>query len=501
MKRKILVVDDDSAIVEVLEMRLATMGFDVTATADPQAAVTAVEGGRFDVALLDLRMEPTDGIALMEAVHARQPRLPVLIMTAHGTIETAVTAVQRGAFDYLTKPFLRDELRAKIVRALASRRWARDRERLLAVGQTLASSGIMARVLDAVAQGAVETTEAERCVVFQQDRGRLVPMASAGSPPPSWAALESAAAAAMAKGLPVTFPGTDSAAIVAAPLVVQRGPAGAVVIETASGIEPTDDDLELLALFSSQAAVAVRNTHELERLRSGALAALGRMATEVAHELKNPLAGLRLYARHLEARLGKNGDADGAGLAQKITATVDHLATVVQEITAFGRPPELHRVATDVHALLDECLAFAQAKCETPGIEVLRVYDPSCPYALLDVRELRKAFLNLVLNGIEALAAGGRVTVTTAYAPDIRMMTVTIEDTGAGMSEETLSRMFDLFFTTKPQGTGLGMALARSVIDLHAGELTINSTVGKGTRVTVRLPVDAAPTPANGAQA
>ena len=501
MKRKILVVDDDTAIVEVLEMRLATMGFDVTATVDPQAAVTAVEGARFDVALLDLRMEPTDGIALMEAVHARQPRLPVLIMTAHGTIETAVTAVQRGAFDYLTKPFLRDELRAKIVRALASRRWARDRERLLAVGQTLASSGIMARVLDAVAQGAVETTEAERCVVFQQDRGRLVPMASAGSPPPSWAALEEAATAAMAKGLPVTFPGSDSAAIVAAPLVVQRGPAGAVVIETAPGIEPTDDDLDLLALFSSQAAVAVRNTHELERLRSGALAALGRMATEVAHELKNPLAGLRLYARHLEARLGKNGDADGAGLAQKITATVDHLATVVQEITAFGRPPELHRVATDVHALLDECLAFAQAKCETPGVEVLRDYDPACPYALLDVRELRKAFLNLVLNGMEALAAGGRMTVTTAYAADTRTMTVTIEDTGAGMSEETLSRMFDLFFTTKPQGTGLGMALARSVIDLHAGELTINSTVGKGTRVTVRLPVEPAPAPPDGAQA
>src|ERR671936_710263 len=149
MKRKILVVDDDAAIVEVL--------------------------------------------------HTRQPRLPVLIMTAHGTIETAVDAVQRGAFDYLTKPFLRDELRAKIGRALAVRRWARDRERLLAVGQTLASSGIMARVLDAVAQGAVETTEADRCVVFQQEHGRLMPMASAGSPPPSWSALEGAALAAMDK--------------------------------------------------------------------------------------------------------------------------------------------------------------------------------------------------------------------------------------------------------------------------------------------------------------
>ena len=488
MKRKILVVDDDAAIVEVLEMRLTAMGYDVTATADPVVALLAVESTRFDLALVDLRMEPTDGIKLMEGVHTRQPRLPVLIMTAHGTIETAVDAVQRGAFDYLTKPFLRDELRAKIARALASRRWARDRERLLTVGQTLASSGVMARVLDAVAQGAVETTEADRCVVFQTEHGKLVPMANAGTPAPSWPALEQAAVAAMTKGIPVTFPG-ETGCIVAAPLVVQKGPAGALVIETSRGVEPTEDDLELLALFSSQAASAVRTTHELERLRTGALAALGRMATEVAHELKNPLAGLRLYARHLEQRLTKNGDGDGAGLAQKMTSTVDHLAAVVQEITAFGRPPELHRVPTLLHALLDECVDFAQAKCETPGIEVVRTYDAACPHAMLDARELRKAFLNLLVNGLESLREGGKLTVSTAYAADTRAATIVVEDTGHGMSEETLSRIFDLFFTTKPQGSGLGMALARSVIDLHGGELTVHSALGKGTKVTIRLPL------------
>jgi signal transduction histidine kinase len=491
MTRRVLVVDDDAAILEVLEMRLGAMGLVVSATSDPLAAVSAVESTRFDLALLDLRMEPMDGIRLMEALRERQPRLPVLIMTAHGTIETAVDAVQRGAFDYLTKPFVRDELRAKIGRALATRRWARDRERLLTVGQTLASSGIMERVLDAVAQAAVETTEAERCVVFQLQQGRLLPMASAGSPPPSWPALESAAVAAMDKGMPITVPGGEGSAIVAAPLVVQRGPAGALVIETAARVEQTDDDLELLALFSSQASVAIRNTHELERLRSGALAALGRMATQVAHELKNPLAGLRLYARHLEQRLTKNGDDDGAGLAQKITSTVDHLASVVAEITAFGRPPELHRVPTALHPLLDECLAFAQARCETENLEVFRVYDPACPEAMLDARELRKAFLNLVLNGLEALEPGGRLTVTTAWAPEPRTITVVIEDTGCGMSEETVSRMFDLFFTTKPQGTGLGMAVIRSVIDLHGGALDLRSSPGQGTRVTVRLPAEA----------
>jgi signal transduction histidine kinase len=483
-----LVVDDDAAILEVLEMRLTAMGFAVTATSDPDKAIAATQQGRFDLALIDLRMEPMDGIRLMEQLHACQPRLPVLIMTAHGTIETAVEAVQRGAFDYLTKPFVRDELRAKIGRALSTRRWARDRERLLFVGETLASSGVMQRVLDAVAQAAAETIDAERCVVFQLTSGRLVPMASVGPPPTSWSALEAAASLAMDKGVPTTVP-TNAQVLVAVPLVAQRGPAGALVIEAPARVEPTDDDLELLALFSAQAAVAIRNTHELGRLRSGALAALGRMAAEVAHELKNPLAGLRLYARHLEQRLDAGGDTDSAGLAHKISSTVDHLAAVVSEITAFGRPPELHRVRTALPALLDECLMFARARCTTEDVEVERVYDPACPEIRVDPRELRKALLNLLLNGLEALAPGGRLTVRTTYDAGEGTMTLVIEDTGAGMSEEVLARAFDLFFTTKPEGTGLGMAITRSVVDLHGGTLEIESSPGVGTRVRVRLPV------------
>jgi signal transduction histidine kinase len=286
--------------------------------------------------------------------------------------------------------------------------------------------------------------------------------------------------------------------MVAAPLVVQRGPAGALVIETPARVEPSDDDLELLALFSAQAAVAIRNTHELQRLRSGALAALGRMATQVAHELKNPLAGLRLYARHLEHRLERTGDVEGSEIARKISAAVDHLAGVVSEITAFGRQPELQRAPTSIHALLDECLMFARARRNDETLEVECDYDQAVPDMVLDVREMRKALLNLILNGLEALEAGGRLTVRTQYRPEARTLTVAIEDTGGGMTEETVSRMFDLFFTTKPEGTGLGMAIARSVIDLHGGELSVVSTPGKGTRVVVRLPVDGRPAAADG---
>ena len=490
MKRHVLIVDDDAAILEVLEMRLTAMGFEVEATPDARGAVQHVAARRFDLALLDLRMDPMDGIALMEQLHARQPRLPVLIMTAHGTIETAVEAVQRGAFDYLTKPFVKDELRAKIARALASRRWARDRERLLGVGETLASAGRMGRVLESVAQAAVETTEAERCIVFQNVDGHLVAAATAGASDSSTSALEDAATHAMEKNAPAIRPGHEGRVIVAAPLVVERGPAGALVIESPARVEPTEDDLELLVLFSSQAAVAVRTTHELERLRSGALAALGRMATQVAHEVKNPLAGLRLYARHLEQRLVRTEDGEGADLARKITSTVDHLAAVVSEITAFGRTPALKRAPTDVASLLEECLTFARAKVARDDITATFEHDAACPPVTLDPREMRKAFLNLILNGLEALGPGGRFAMATSYTPATRTVSVVFEDTGSGMSEATLARIFDLFFTTKPDGTGLGMALARSVISRHGGELTINSEVGQGTRVVVRLPLE-----------
>ena len=435
MKQKILVVDDDAAILEVLEMRLGAMGFDVAVTSDPRKALEAVEASRFDLALLDLRMVPTDGMRLMEALHQRQPRLPVVIMTAHGTIQTAVEAVRRGAFDYITKPFVNDELRAKIARTLATRRWARDRERLLTVGQALASSGVMARVLDSVAQATVEATDADRCVVFQLERGALV-------------------------------------------------------IETSVRLEPGDDDLELLALFSSQAAIAIRNTHDLERLRSGAVAALGRMATQVAHEVKNPLAGLRLYVHHLEQRLARAGDAEAKELAGKIAGTVDDLASVVAQITAFGRPPELHRTATSLHAVLDECLELGRARHPSERVEIVRAYDQSCPQAMLDARELKKAFLNLVLNALEALDGAGKLTVATEYSAAAGMVVVTIDDTGQGMTEETLARAFDLFFTTKATGTGLGMSIARSVINLHAGELAVSSRENYGTRVQARLPLE-----------
>ena len=480
-----LVVDDDPGILEVLEMRLESMGLDVTVAQSYRDAVLLLDEKGFDVALFDLRMEPVSGLKLMEAAHQRQPRLPVLIMTAHGSIDNAVEALRDGAFDYLTKPFVPEELRGKIGRALSERRWTRDRTLLKVVGEALGSSGTMERVLDTVAHATVEATEA---VVFLLEEGRLVPMASAGAAPGPLDELAATAMTVIERKIPSAVTDAGGRVRLGAPLFVGGGAAGALVVETM--VQPTPDDLDLLALFSSQAAVALKSTRELERLRSGALAALGRMAAQVAHELRNPLGGLKLFADYLEQRLGVAKDTEGAEVARRISHEVDHMAELVREITQFGRPTTLRRAPTSLNGLVESCLDLAQARAQGRKVRVTLDLDAALPAAMLDARELRKVFLNLISNALEAMDDEGSLTLRTR-AVERWFLETTVEDTGCGMSDETRARAFDLFFTTKDTGTGLGMAIARSVIEEHSGRIEIRSQIGRGTQVRVLLPVEA----------
>jgi signal transduction histidine kinase/FixJ family two-component response regulator len=485
--RTVLIVDDDPDILEVLDMRLATMGFTVTTTTDPEAALEMIGERRFDLALFDLRMEPLDGIELTRAAHERQSRLPVLIMTAHGTIENAVDAIKDGALDFITKPFVPEELRGKIGRAIAERRWARDRELLCQVGESLASSAAIDRVLRIVAEGTLEATETERTLVALREEGRVVVKATAGTAPGPTDRLLAAAEAAMARRQPTADASGDGRLVLAAPLIVDGVADGALVVESPGYVVATEEDVDLLRLFAAQAALALKNTRDLSRLRGGALAALGRVATQVAHELNNPLGGLTLYTHVLEERFRRAADADGVEIARKIGRAVQHLAELVTDITAYGRQPDLRREKVSGAALIGDCLALMQERFADKKIAIERRLDDDTGTLLVDVREMRKVLGNLFMNALEAMPDGGTLTVRSRRSEAL-CVEIEVEDTGCGMDAETRSRMFDLFYTTKPNGTGLGMAIAGSIVDRHGGRLQIESAPGRGTRVRISLP-------------
>jgi signal transduction histidine kinase len=260
--------------------------------------------------------------------------------------------------------------------------------------------------------------------------------------------------------------------------------------ETTQTVAPTSDDLGLLALFASHAAIAFRSSHDLERARSGALAALGRVASQVAHEINNPLGGLKIYATLVGKRLGTHGDQHGVDLAGKISGAVDRLAALVSDITAYGRPAELRLEPTDPDEVVQECLALVQDKIEERKIAVVCTLHGNLGLLPLDAREIHKALMNVLVNALEAMDEGGTLTVTTEKADDSGVV-LRVQDTGCGMDTPTLGRAYDLFFTTKQGGTGLGMAIVRSAIERHGGQVRLDTAPGRGT--TIELAIPAAP--------
>lgn len=487
MTQQMLVVDDDPDILEVLGMRLEAMGYDVTARQDSAAALRELENREFDVALFDLCMEPTDGIELTRAAHARHARLPVLIMTAHGSIDSAVEAVKQGAFDYVTKPFSTAELARKVQAAVQARRWARDRKLLRTLGETLASAVTVESLLDAVAQTALAATDSEAALVFVADGERAELRARAGRAPTSLSDAMRVAWDCRRRAEPFLETREDGVVLLVAPLLIRGIAEGALVVECGRGVDATREDLELLEVFAAQAAVGMRNAQELSRLRGGALEALGRVAAHVVHDLNNPLNGLKLQTYFLEDRLREAGDAEGADQAQRMQGMIDHLAGLVGDILAFGRPRSLDLRETDLPALVSEVMLIAEARAREQQVTVRSQVAPECEVWLVDAKELERALLNLAGNALDAMPCGGELSVTAKlHTPDTLLLEVS--DTGVGMDEETRVHCTDPFFTTRDEGTGLGLSIATAVAERHGGRLEIETALGLGTTLRLLLP-------------
>jgi len=226
---------------------------------------------------------------------------------------------------------------------------------------------------------------------------------------------------------------------------------------------------------------------QTEAQRNRALSAIGQMTAQIAHEIKNPLGSIRFAAEVLKRQPQGNGrDMETIGVIER---SVDHLATVVAELSDYARPKELQKSVIDLNGLLDEIMPMVADRMAAKELQIDKQYAARLPAGQFDVTELKKLFLNLIINAIEASEPGKRIELRTNSDGNGKVI-VEIVDHGAGMDAETLRRLFEPFYTTKEKGTGLGMAIARKITELHNGELTVHSRQGQGTTATVRLPIN-----------
>jgi signal transduction histidine kinase len=223
-----------------------------------------------------------------------------------------------------------------------------------------------------------------------------------------------------------------------------------------------------------------------ESRRNHALAAVGQMTAQIAHEIKNPLGSIRFAAEILK-RQGLNDSREAMKTIQVIERSVDHLASICAELNEFARPKKLNQVETNLNNLLDELLPMVADRLNNKQMQVVKKY-ADIPGAYYDATELKKLLLNLIINAVEASQPKSSIVLSTRLNGSESML-VDIIDKGSGMDGETQRRLFEPFFTTKEKGTGLGMAIAKQIAELHGGDLTIISQLGVGTTATLRLPL------------
>jgi PAS domain S-box-containing protein len=241
---------------------------------------------------------------------------------------------------------------------------------------------------------------------------------------------------------------------------------------------------------SMGALVTLRDLESLERINrqlevSERLAAMGRVTAGVAHEVKNPLNSMRLWLENLKENLSP-GEALPRQAVAVLDSEINRLDSVVKRFLDFMRAPELRLEETDLGRLVEEVAAIARPQMERAGVQP-EMRCATVPFVHVDQALLKQALLNLVYNSIEAMPGGGRLTIALERRNDA--VEISVADTGVGIKPEHRARIFQLFFTTRSGGSGIGLASAYKTVQLHEGSISFESEAGRGTTFRIELPL------------
>ena len=290
-------------------------------------------------------------------------------------------------------------------------------------------------------------------------------------------------------------------ALLSVPLLFAGQAIGTLSVYTGRAYKFSDEEIRTLSALAELSAIAIEKARLYERIvdveeqlrQNEKLSALGLLAAEVAHEIRNPLTVMKMLYHSLDLQFPK-GDPRVKD-AQILGEKIEHLNKIVGQILAFARTTEPDFLPVQLNELVEELGLLVRHKLRNQNILFIQKLDAELPSVLADATQLEQAFLNLILNAAEAMPKGGKLTVTSRkIMPEDggqpTQVAVEFKDTGEGMTEEQRKRAFtSLLFTTKATGTGLGLAIVGRVVETHRGKLQIKSRLGHGTTITVKLPV------------
>ena len=474
---RILVVDDEEAIVELLRTLLEAEGHEVFSETDGDKAVARVKKDRFNLILTDKNLPGSSGLDVIRAATEADPLVECVLVTGYGSLESAIAAFEAGAFDYILKPFRSlSELRNRVNRALDRHKLRRDNRSLL-------------EFLEQV----VTNMSASLIVADRDGRLRAInppALATAGlesSDAPEGASLAKVLGDDVAKAFLVSSERVNGQTI-PREITLRRKDGTRIGVGFTSTPMMGADGSQTGSIITFRDMSELKRAHEEERRRDR-LAALGEMSARIAHEVRNPLVSIDSVVRLLDEEVGPNASAKKD--LETISREVRRLHTIVSEILEFARPRKSTRSPGDIGAVLRSVVA--QVTEQFKGREVKLDVDvpETLPSVGLDQDRIRQVLLNLLLNALDATPGGGRVRVRAAALPngaDAGGVSISVEDTGPGIPEDVLPRLFTPFFSTKTRGTGLGLAVSRAIVEEHRGTIALRNRDEGGACAEILLP-------------
>jgi two-component system, NtrC family, sensor kinase len=498
MMARILVVDDEESIRNVMRMTLELDGYEVSTAGDGPTALDIFEKENPEVVLLDVRLPGMSGIEILDRIKAINPDSEVIIITGHGDMDMAVECLRKQASNFLTKPVGEELLSLSLERSLERvtlkkkvRQYTRNLEILVREANVELERAYQFR------ENIIENSP--DAIVCVRKGGEIIIFNSAAEKLLSYKKEQVIGKMNIVK----VYPPGGAKKVMRELRSDEFGGKGLLqktevaVLDKAGNEIPTYLSAAILYEDGREAGSVgiftdLREQRKLEKqlLRSEKLSSLGKLSAGIAHEINQPLTGVLTFA-HLLLRKFKDDENTRKDL-ETIVRETTRIRGIVQGILDFARETPMQKKPSKIEEVLDQTLEIVVHQQRFFGITLEKNYDPSLPEVVVDSNLMEQVFMNIILNALDAMHGTGTLTVMTRLHNG--WAEVEFSDTGMGMPEEILDKIFDPFFTTKDStegmGMGLGLAVSYGIVKNHNGDISVSSKAGQGTTFSIRLPLD-----------
>ncbi|MCC7117997.1 MAG: response regulator [Anaerolineales bacterium] len=509
----VYVVDDEPGIALLCNRLLTRAGYRVQTETSSRKALEFFNDNPIDLLLVDIRMPEVDGFEVIQNIKRLQPDAAVLIMTGHGTVETAIRALRQGVDGLLLKPFGQgSELVEAVKQAFVDSQRKRDAARiqtlrpLFSVTETLLAEKQREPLLKLILGVIQKHMRVEHVAGYQKNLNakKYERVISSGKFPKTLTGLSASVEAASAPLL--ILPNAQQDANLSALLTdLELGSAILVPIQRPNirmilwvGRNPSEpafreSDVEMFQILAGQAVVALENSRlyaeqaEAQKalLQSEKMAAAGRLSASIAHEVNNPLQAVQ-NCLHLAARedLPAEKRKEYFDLARK---ELERLMVTTRRMLDFYRPNANAQEKVDVQELLQYALTLMNKQFSESEVRVELDIPEELPPIMAVASQIQQVFINLALNAVDALGAKGGLLKITArpYASGVELF---FEDDGPGIPKAQQANIFEPFFSTKDGGTGLGLTVSYNIVTAHGGALEYLAERDSGACFHIILP-------------